>query len=50
MPGENMTQHNFRMKQTEWERLEVYFQDKELSIGGRLIMVILYYIRNKGMM
>ena len=44
---ENMKQHNFRMKQSEWNRLKIHFHEKGVSIAGGLRMVLLDYMRVK---
>ena len=42
---ENMKQHNFRMKGSEWNRLKEHFQGKGLSIASGLRMIILDYMK-----
>lgn len=41
---ENMRQHNFRMKQSEWNRLKDHFQSKGLSVAGGVRMILLEYM------
>lgn len=45
---ENLKQHNFRMKDTEWNRLKIHFQGKGLSIAAGLRMIILEYMKKEG--
>lgn len=44
---ERMSQHNFRMRQAEWERLKDHFQNKGISLAGGVRMVLLEYMRRE---
>lgn len=46
---ENMKQHNFRMKESEWQILRDHFDDMGLSMGAGLRMVLTQYMRDKGL-
>lgn len=45
---ENLKQHNFRMKDSEWNRLKDHFYNKGLSIASGLRMIILEYMKKEG--
>ena len=45
---ERMTQHNFRMSESDYEALAVHFQNLRLSIGGGIRMVLRQYMEAEG--
>ena len=45
---ENMTQHNFRMTESDYRKLEEHFEDLGLSISAGLRMVLKKYMQDEG--
>lgn len=46
--AEPMTIHNFRMKNSDWQRLKKHMQGKGISVGSGLRMIVLEYLdKNK---
>ena len=45
---ERMTQHNFRMSESDYEALAVHFQNLRLSIGAGIRMVLRKYMEAEG--
>jgi len=44
---ENMTQHNFRMPESDYRALEDHFRDIGLSIGAGIRMVLREYMKRQ---
>ena len=45
---EIMTQHNFRMRESDYRALEEHFRSLDLSIGAGLRMVLRRYMNENG--
>ncbi len=45
----NMTQHNFRMDQQDWDILKAHFEDKGVSIAGGVRWVLRDYMTENGL-
>ena len=45
---ENMTQHNFRMSESDYRKLEEHFGDLGLGISAGLRMVLKKYMQDEG--
>lgn len=45
---ENLSQHNFRMKDSEWKRLQRHFEEKGLSTAAGLRMILIEYMKKHG--
>lgn len=44
---EKMTQHNFRMPESDYRALEDHFRDIGLSVGAGIRMVLRKYMQNE---